>query len=90
MEYEWDEHKRNANKEKHDVDFSEAYRFDWRTALIQQDNRRDYGEERFKAMGFVGERLHIIVYTLRGGTVRIIGMRRANDKEENFYEEKTA
>ena len=33
MEYEWDEAKRQANKEKHRIDLEAANEFEWDTAI---------------------------------------------------------
>jgi hypothetical protein len=46
-----------------------------------QDNRRDYGEQRMIAFGLIGPRLHCLVYTTRGATIRPISLRKANRKE---------
>ena len=42
MNYEWDENKRIANAVKHNVDFLDAERFDWSSAIETIDNRADY------------------------------------------------
>ena len=59
--YEWDEDKRRANLEKHGIDFSAVYDFDWATATFLPDDRS--GEYRTKAYGLIEERLHLLVYT---------------------------
>jgi uncharacterized DUF497 family protein len=81
----WDETKRAANLAKHGVDFAAAEGFDWETALTAVDDRRDYGEGRFISIGYIGPRLHVMVWTLRGDNTRIIGLRKANDREERRY-----
>ena len=53
--------------------------FDWDTAVIVQDSRRD--EPRFIATGFIGNRLHVAAYTRRGDKRRIISLRKANQRE---------
>ena len=63
--YEWDEAKRRSNQIKHDVDFKVIEAFDWDTALINASHHG--GELRFDAIGYIGTRLHVIVYTQRGG-----------------------
>lgn len=88
MIYEWDEAKRTANLAKHGVDFSLADDFAWDSALIMPDQRLEYGEQRFIAIGWIGERLHVLVFTPRGESVRIIGLRRANTREVTLYETK--
>lgn len=83
---EWDEAKRAANLAKHKTDFVIAERFDWETAIVWEDARFDYGETRLVAAGLVNGRLHIMVFTERGETTRVISLRKANDKEVRFYE----
>lgn len=58
--------------------------FEGRVA-IWQDDRGDYGEERFRAVGqSEGDVLHV-VFTWRGETRRIISVRRANQKETKLW-----
>lgn len=35
------------------------------TALMEEDTRQAYGERRFQVLGFIGERLHAVVFTPR-------------------------
>jgi len=86
VEYEWDESKRKANIAKHEVDFIAAEEFDWSTAIEVIDDRTNYGEERWIALGLIGNRLHIMIYTIRIDTIRIISLRKANKRENEFYE----
>ena len=81
--YEWDEAKRRANRAKHRLDFTAIEVFDWATASTKPDNR--YGEPRFVATGYIGSRLHIVVYTERGDRMRIISLRKANPREVRDY-----
>ena len=86
--YGWDENKREANIAKHGVDFAHAEWFDWSLAFIVPDARRNYGEPRYIAFGPINGRLHAMVFTTRSSTIRIIGLRKANPREEKRYEEK--
>jgi len=45
------------------------------------DERHNDGEQRILAFGYLGARLHCAVYTMRGTTVRVISLRKANRKE---------
>jgi uncharacterized DUF497 family protein len=87
--FSWDEPKRIANLAKHGVDFVAVEDFDFETAVTTPDDRRDYGEVREIAIGFIGERLHVLVCSRRLGAVRVISLRRANRKEAAAYEQKT-
>ena len=82
--YEWNEDKRRANLEKHGIDFSAVYDFDWATATFLPDDRS--GEYRTKAYGLIEERLHLLVYTVRGDRTRIISLRKGNSREVRRYE----
>ena len=83
MEYEWDGGKRLSNLEKHGVDFESFYDFEWDTALVQ--SLPFQGEIRYRALGYIGPRLHVVIYTMRGQVIRIISMWRGGRREENEY-----
>ena len=89
MEYEWDKSKPRINKTKHGVDFSSIADFDWTTAFVMEDQRRDYGEILNIALGFIRSRLHALVFTKRNEKIRIIGLRKTNETEPNFYAQAT-
>ncbi len=78
--YEWDDAKRDANLRKHGVDFAAIDAFDWDTAVIYSDTRHD--EPRWVAVGFIGDRLHVVTCTERAPRLRIISLRKANRREE--------
>lgn len=89
MEFEWDEAKRLKNMLKHGVDFADADEFEFDTAQIEADTRRDYGEERYVAYGFVGDRVYVMTYTKREGRTRIINFRKANKRETIKYADRS-
>jgi uncharacterized DUF497 family protein len=86
MQYEWDSAKANLNVATHGVAFETVQDFDWQGALILEDTRRDYGEQRFLAYGMIGGRLHALVFTPRGEAVRVISRRKANSRERTAYD----
>ncbi len=53
--------------------------------LTVEDDREDYGEDRFITIGFLDERMVILVWTPRNGARRIISMRKANEREQALY-----
>jgi uncharacterized DUF497 family protein len=77
--------KSERNVAERGIPFSLANDFDWRAALVAEDARCDYGERRFQAVGFIGDRLHVLVFTPRDQDVHVISLRRANDRERNRY-----
>ena len=80
-----DENNRRANLAKHGVDFALVSMFDWGTAIVEPDKRRDYGEVRLGATGLIGHRLYLLVYTKRAGMVRVISLRKANKREQHEW-----
>lgn len=85
MSYEFDPAKDESNFEKHGLSLADAEGFEWETAVVHEDTRRQYAERRFEAKGYVGERLHVMVYCLRADAVRVISLRKANSREVNDY-----
>jgi len=55
-------------------------------SLICQDQRQNYDEDRFCALGHIGARLHALVFTPRGEAMRVISLHKANKREEVRYE----
>lgn len=51
----------------------------------REDTRKDYQETRYRALGPIENRLYLLVYTMRGGIVRVISLRKANKREFNYY-----
>ena len=84
MDYEWDEAKRLYNLEKHGADFWSIYSFDWNNAVAEASPR--FGEMRWMAIGFIGDRLHCVIYTDREERRRIISLHKANARDRRKYE----
>jgi len=90
MEVEYDPHKNARNIAKHGISLALAESFEWETAQIEEDARFDYPEQRFEATGYIGQRLHVMIYCLVDGddnVTRIISLRRAEPKEYRRYAE---
>jgi len=69
------------------LSFDLVHSFDWNSAVIVEDARNDYSEARFQALGKIDGRLHMMVFTVRGDSLRIISLRKANAREVARYEE---
>jgi len=81
MRFEWDEAKDARTMQERGFGFDDASRIFSGHVVSWEDNRRDYGEQRFRAVGETeGDILHV-VFTWRGDVMRIISVRRANRKE---------
>ena len=85
MRYTWDPDKDALNRSKHGVGFAEIVRIDWTSVREVEDRRYDYGERRWRAIGKIDGRLHVLVYTVRGDVIRVISLRKANAREARLY-----
>jgi uncharacterized protein len=85
MEFEWDHQKNKVNIAKHGIDFELAKEIFLGIWLSKPDNRIDYGESRFLALGILEEFVLHAVYTLRGQKIRLISVRLANKEERSIY-----
>ena len=81
-----DSQKEDRNIAERGLSLELAEQRDWTTALIWEDQRKDYGEHRYCVLGFIEDRLHSVVFTPRNGTPRVISLRKANKREVNRYE----
>ena len=90
MEFEWDSAKNNACFVRRGFDFAYAVRvFLDPHRTIVRDRRQDYGEDRYRLLGMFDGRAYVVIYTMRGTTIRIISARKANRKEVVDYEHNT-
>ena len=87
MRIDFDPAKDEHNVSKHGVSLAMARSFELETAVIRMDWRKPYGELRFNALGYIGLRLYNMTFTLRGDTIRVISLRKANQREMRRYAE---
>jgi uncharacterized protein len=78
--------KNETNIEERGLSFEAVRDFDMSKALIVEDSRKAYEERRFQALGLIGGRVHMLVFTPRGGKMHIISLRKANPREIKRYE----
>jgi uncharacterized DUF497 family protein len=81
MEFEWNAAKHAKTMRERGIGFDDGARIFAGRIVVWRDERQDYGEARFRAVGVTdGVAIHV-AYTIRGVAVRIISVRRANRKE---------
>jgi uncharacterized protein len=85
MDFEWDEAKSQANILKHGIDFVDAIAVFSGRFIETEDQRRDYGERRYRAVGRLGGAVIQVAYTWRGERRRIISARRAGRNDRRTY-----
>ena len=85
MKFEWDENKNRLNKQRHKISFETAVNV-FRDPLCIElyDDVHSYGEQRYIAIGRVGEVL-FVVFTERHDKIRIISARIATAYEKEIY-----
>ena len=75
-----------VNKAKHGVSLAVAEAFEWGSAEVWPDTRRNYGEARMVALGYIGLRIMSMVFVDRPPEQpterRIISLRKANHREK--------
>ena len=87
LSFEWDAGKAASNLAKHRFAFEDAIQvFGDTRIVIFPTIRAGDGEERWKAVGRIGQYAFTVVYTMRGEVVRLISARRANSAEEKQYD----
>ncbi|WGS49726.1 BrnT family toxin [Paraburkholderia sp. D15] len=89
MLFEWDEAKNQINIRKHGIDFADAIDVFNHPVLTALDEREDYGEERWVALGWIEASMGVVVYVERSEDVlRIISARKATRRETRQYKER--
>ena len=87
MDFEWGLAKSNSCQTSRNFDFAYVISiFTDPTLLVEHDQRWDYGEERFRALGVIDKKVFVVVFTRRLRAIRIISARRANAREVKRYE----
>lgn len=85
MRVSFDPAKDAINRAKHGLSLARAGDVDLRTAVVRPDDRREYGEPRWRAYGMLDGRLYMLAFTVREGVLRAISLRRASAKETRRY-----
>lgn len=81
MRITFDPAKNATNLAKHGMPLHAAVDMDMGAALVRVDDRADYGETRYEAIGPLKGRLCVLVFTIREQTIRVISLRKANSRE---------
>ena len=87
MKFTYDSAKNDSNLRKHGLPLSDAKLLDWNVAYSWVDQRKDYGEERRIALIPNNQRVYCVIYVESKIEMRIISLRKANNREMKIYEE---
>jgi len=88
VNFEWDEGKNRENIRKHGLDFEDAWEIFAGPLFPELDLRRDYRQDRWTAIGLLGDRVVVVTFTSGSNdTIRIISLRKALRHERKKLEE---
>jgi len=80
---EFDPSKDKENVAKHGISLGRAADMDLK--VVRPDERKDYGEVRYRGFGLIDGKAYSLAFTIRSGSVRPISLRRAHRKEFERY-----
>jgi uncharacterized DUF497 family protein len=87
MDIDYDPKKNVKNVRDRQLSFERARDFEFGSALIGIDDRYDYGETRYVAVGYLDSRLHVLCFTETATGIRVISFPKANSREGRRYVE---
>ena len=85
MRFTWHEPKRQTNLKKHGIDFADAERVFSGPTFSFEDDREDYGEQRWVTLGLLEEQAVVVVHTETQEEIRVISMREASNDEQLLF-----
>ena len=85
MEITYDPAKSKRNIRERGLSFDRASEFDFETALYFEDARKQYGEVRRVAVGYLDGRLHVLCFVIDAEGIRVNSFRKANVREARKY-----
>ena len=85
MRFTWHELKRQVTLRRHGLDFAQAEQVFAGPTFTFEDDREDYGEQRWVTLGLLGDRVIVIVHTETEDEIRVISMREANKNERLLF-----
>ena len=81
----WDPRKNQENQRNHHISFEDAREVFKDPNLFEVIDDRDYDEERWRAIGRVGEMILVVIYSERACGEWLISARKAEPYEEEGY-----
>lgn len=85
MEIRFDPTKRDWTLRERGLDFVDVSLVLEESTLTLADDRADYGEARFITYGWLRERLVMFAWTPVDGAMRVISMRKCNEREQRKF-----
>ena len=90
MLIDFDPVKSLRNEQERGLPFEKVEVFDWSRTIIWEDTRKPYTEKRSLGLGLLENRLHVVCFSLIKNGIRVISLRKANERERKRYEKEAA
>ena len=90
MRITFDPIKRGRTLAERGLDFAQAKEVFAGKTFTREDDRFDYGEDRWITVGLLDQRMVVVVWTQRGNARHVISMRKANEREQATYRNRLA
>jgi uncharacterized protein len=81
----FDPSKNERNLRLRGLGFERAADFSFDSAVFVVDDRKEYPETRYVALGLLGDRVHVLCFTETAEGIRVISFRKANPREVKRY-----
>jgi uncharacterized DUF497 family protein len=85
MRFTWHELKRQAILQRRGLDFAKVEQVFAGPTFTFEDDRKDYGEQRWVTLGLLREMVVVIVHTETEEEIRVISMRKADKDEQRLF-----
>ena len=86
MKIDFDVIKNAKNIQERGLSFERALEFDFLSATYLIDDRKEYGECRQIAIGYLDGRLHFLCFVQTPDGIRVVSFRKANSREARKYD----
>ena len=90
MKIEFDPEKRRRTLLERGLDMAHAFRVFETAHTTAEDDRVIYDETRFITVGYLNNRMVVVVWSMRAGARRIISLRKANEREQEKFGKRLA
>jgi len=88
VEFDWDPEKHKKTGQERGFGFDYVTRIFSGPIVEVVDRRRDYGEDRMRAIGQIDGRVYVVIYTDRGQVRWIISAWKASGKDLRAWRER--
>ncbi len=88
MNVSYDPAKRRKTLDERGLDFADAPKLFEDIHYTTRDNRTDYAEPRFQTVGLLDRRMVMLVWTPTETGIRVISLRKCNERERKKYKDR--